>query len=351
MVICTVCAANHLPKAACLEQSLVKTQSSHTFLVCLVERDCGAGSSLKAILPNIITASELGINDFNLFMFRHNSPYEACCAVKAQLLLWALEQFPGEDEFVYLDPDIRAYSRFHELESMLETVGVILTPHFLRSDFTGENILDDLARTFPCGLFNAGFLAIRRSPVAMQFLHWWNRLLQLHCVGDIPKGFYFDQRWLDLATTFFDIGVLREAGYNVAHWNIYERILTEGLGSAEYFVNGRPLRFFHFSMIDSGRDMFYFKKYLDDDSPLFTIRTEYMQETLRLGGKDAHRIPWSYESYLSGEPILSMARNVFRPLMGVPAIAARYSDPFLSSNAEILGKSGRALRLHGAHRI
>lgn len=343
MLICTICAANYLPKVACLAKSLIATQGPHKFLVCLAERDCSAASRFPEILPKVILASELGVANFDVFMFRQASSAEACCAVKAQFLLWILEKYPEEEHFLYLDPDIRSYSRFQELESTLVHGNIILTPHFLIPDHSVQIVWSELTRTLPCGIFNAGFVAFRRSPEALEFLHWWNRKLQTFCEGQAAKGFYFDQKWLDLAVSFFDFTILNEPGYNVAHWNIFERYPTLCPETRTCLVNGMPLRCFHFSMIDSGRDMMHFKKYLDDDNPIFTMRAEYLHD-ISTAGAIGHSSEWSYGQYRSGESIDPMARSVFRPAVGLPHVAEQFADPFRNSNSEILAEVGRHRR-------
>ena len=66
---------------------------------------------------------------------------------------------------------------------------------------------------------------------------------------EIQEGYHVDQRWVDWATCFVDIDVVRDPGLNVAYWNLHERTVE---GSSRYEINyikskKYELRFFHFS--------------------------------------------------------------------------------------------------------
>src|SRR5206468_11516545 len=60
------------------------------------------------------------------------------------------------------------------------------------------------------------------------------------------------QRWMDLAPGFVErFAPLRDAGLNLAYWNLEGRTLAKG--KAGWTVDGAPLRFFHFSGFDPAR--------------------------------------------------------------------------------------------------
>jgi hypothetical protein len=328
MLICTTSTANHLPKAACLARSLSTTQPDHTMLLCLAERDRTAIGQLGTNFTHVVLASELGLPHFESLMFRYIA-FEACTAIKAQLFLWALESFPEEQEFLFLDADVMAYSRFEELEFVFPRAEIILTPHHVQDEYSYERTWDNMLRTLLCGVFNSGFVALRRSQAALAFLKWWNDKLSEYCRKDESCGLFFDQRWLDAALAFFDVTVFREPGYHVANWNIASRCLSSSPRFG-YLVNGRPLRFFHFSMVDSGRDLYYFRKHLPRDNPVFGLRDRYVQEIKQLDAGGHSRIPWSYEFYHSGERISADVRRAYREL---PELSTKFSDPFAQSNS------------------
>jgi hypothetical protein len=190
-----------------------------------------------------------------------------------------------------------------------------------------------------CGVYNSGFLAIRRSPISEDFLNWWNRKLLLLCYCEPERGLYNEQRWLDMAPSFYDISVFREVSYNVAHWNVSRRNLLKGKKSGSYTVSGKPLRLFHFSQIDAGTDMRYFRKYLGKHSAVFVLREEYLGKVKAFNRNGLSRIPWSYNYYLSGETILDEARIAYRT---VPEHSDEFCLPFNESNSLLLARTTRS---------
>lgn len=336
-MFCTISTADHLPKAACLARSLFQTQPDHRFLLCLVERDDSAVRALGYSFLDVVLASNLGISNFESFIFRHVA-FEACMAVKADVLFWAMVNYPQEDLFVYLDADTFVYSRFEELESVLSRSAIVLTPHHVDDEVTLEAVWDQMSRTLACGTFNSGFLALQRSEIAEEFLEWWSRKLRAYCYRDASHGLYYEQKWLDLALGYFDVTIFREPGYNVANWNISQRRVTACQDHTGYIVNGKPLRFFHFSMVDSGRDMLYLTKYASPNSAVFELRDRYtraVEGVTRAG--NLSQMPWSYESFASGERIAVEVRTFFRSEARLRKV---FSNPFDESNFKIMAAMG-----------
>ncbi len=101
------------------------------------------------------------------------------------------------------------------------------------------------------GLYNLGFAALRNTPEAHALLEWWDAKLHSHCLEDIQTGVFTDQKWMDYAPLLLlESFVLRHLGYNVAYWNLHERVPRRI--SDRWCVEGRngrveDLVFFHFS--------------------------------------------------------------------------------------------------------
>ena len=151
------------------------------------------------------------------------------------------------DRIFYLDPDIRIYSTWNGAIEVLQSANIALTPHL-----TGS--LDDDKRPgeidiLRSGAYNLGFIGISRSRGAAAFLVWWQQRLYDHCLVDLARGLFVDQKWIDLASGMFDgVSIVRDPGYNVAYWNLGHRVLSRS--DAGYDVAGVPLRYFHFSGYD-----------------------------------------------------------------------------------------------------
>lgn len=337
MIFCTICAANHLPQAACLAKSLADAHPRDRLILCLLERDRSALPPFQSCFSEVVLGSDFGIADFEPFMFRH-SAYEACAAVKGSFLLWAMQRFPDEQMFVYLDTDIFVYSRLEELEALLPSSEIIMTPHLLHDEPTIDGVRDNTFRILIAGAFNLGFLAVRRSASALNFLSWWNRKLQNFCYMEWQRGLFGDQKWALLGLSFFDVTVLREPNYNVANWNISTRRMSPCAAPPGVLVDGKPLRFFHFADLKVSRDMYYLKKYLPADSPVFSLREQYIRRIQAFDPGGYAGRPWSYGAFHSGEPISADVRSLYR---NNAALAAAIGNPFTSSTIELYSVLGR----------
>jgi hypothetical protein len=146
---------------------------------------------------------------------------------------------------IYLDPDIVVYDTLSELFDKLSLHDVLLTPHTLTLDHKQASRWQRI--TNQVGLYNLGFLALRKSPVTGQLLPWWKKKLEVDCFMIPADGLFVDQIWANFFPVFFGgCHLLTDPGYNMAYWNFGERELAKKDG--KYFVNGRSrLKFFHFS--------------------------------------------------------------------------------------------------------
>ena len=98
------------------------------------------------------------------------------------------------------------------------------------------------------GMYNLGFLGLKRSQESFRLIAWWKERLKEHCRIDKCWGIFVDQKWMDLAPLFFEnIKLVKHPGWNMAWWNFSERKLMDSENG--YLVNSDefPLVFFHFS--------------------------------------------------------------------------------------------------------
>lgn len=95
------------------------------------------------------------------------------------------------------------------------------------------------------GVLNLGYLSVCHR--SHDFLVWWDERLRFYSRNAPEVAEFTDQKWMDLALTYFDIKVIDHPGYNVAPWNLDERDLQSS--GPEYRVGEYPLVFFHFSGI------------------------------------------------------------------------------------------------------
>lgn len=311
MIFCTSICANYIPKAKVLASSLKKHNPAAVFVICLVERQIHDAANDFENFDLIIKADELEIVDFEGFIFKH-SIVEASTAVKAHLLNELIKRFPEENKFVYLDPDILVMGPFIELSEVLENNNIVLTPHLCEPEEELDAVLDNEVCALKHGVFNLGFLAVRRSPEAQKLLDWWAKRLYAFCYADISEGLFTDQKWMDLAPCFFNVYVFRHPGYNIAPWNLSRRRITLK-EKEDYYTGNYPLRFFHFSGFDSGANEAMVNKYCPDRNDIvYRIRSNYIDFCKKFGQETLGKLPWSYNFYKNGEKILSDHRRIYR---------------------------------------
>lgn len=244
----TLCSINYLAQAKVLLDSFRATNPDWRFVLGLVDKN-SSNIDLSFMNCEVIPLESVeieGIED----MIAAYSIVEFITAVKPFYFSHLLKTQSEADKIVYFDPDIVVYQPLDDLEKKLDNYDIVLTPHFTKP--ITDKFLPTEKHIFNTGVFNLGFLAIKRSATAVEMLKWWESKLRHECILDLSRGLFVDQLWMTLVPAYFD-NVLHDKypGYNMAHWNLHERVLTSSANG--YLVNGEPLVFFHFSHYNPGR--------------------------------------------------------------------------------------------------
>jgi hypothetical protein len=129
------------------------------------------------------------------------------------------------DQVLFLKLETLVLGELDPLFIELNLRSVIVTPHLLFPDISVANINQEVD-VLQAGVFNSGIVGFRNTTEALMYLNWWGQKTKSQCFRDISIGLHFEQRWLDFITSFIiDLGIVRNAGVNVAHWNLHERKL------------------------------------------------------------------------------------------------------------------------------
>ena len=234
----------------------------------------------------------------------------------------------GLRKLVYFDPDILVVSPVDRLFELLDVHAALLTPHLLDpiEDEQRPSEVDILR----AGVYNLGFLGLSARPATRALLSWWKRRLYAGCFVDPDRGYFVDQRWMDLAPALFEgVHVLREPEWNVAYWNLHA--LAPRIASVESAptVDGRPLGFFHFSGFDAERAGEVSKhqdRFKMADVPhLRPLFDRYRALLFAEGHREVRKLPYAYERFEDGAGVPPEARRLFRRL---GTEARRFGDPF-----------------------
>lgn len=319
---------NYLPKARVLGHSIKRHSPNVEFVVVVAEPV--EKSLLRPDDPfdRILTVGELGIPDLRRWLFTH-TVVEACTAVKGPALV-ALLAARGDAGVVYFDPDIVVTHSLDGLFAEFDAASVLLTPHGTEPETQPRAIVDNEISHLRYGVYNLGFLGVRNTKAGKDFAQWWAARLQEFCYDDIEAGIFTDQRWADLAPSFFDgVKILRDPGYNVATWNLSHRVVKGSLQGG-LTVNGRPLVFYHFSGFDSGAMETMLHAYGKKSPVLERFRQWYVQECEAMGQSQLGARPWLYSRFDNGEPIGKAQRRLYRDRAD---LQQAFKDPFATSSA------------------
>ena len=312
--VVTIISKNYLCYARTLMQSVTAAHPEWRQYVLMVDEISGDIDPSKEEF-HLVEVARLPLPDRRRFYFRY-SLLELNTAVKPWVLEWLFEH-EGFDRVVYIDPDIYVFDRLTDVEEILDAGALmVLTPHLtgmLDDDgFPGEL---DILRT---GSFNLGFIALSRHPSLGRFLKWWQGKLEFTCMVEPDKGFFYDQRWMDFAPGMFDdVVILRHDGYNVAHWNLYQRNIT--VQGGKYLVNGKPLVFWHFSSFSSrdpdGPEQLsknHDRVQLTNREPIKSIARNYATRLAENGLETCSDMPYAFGFFSNGEPIPYWIRKAYR---------------------------------------
>jgi len=243
-LVFTLCSNNYLAQAITLGQSLIANNPKYDFKIGLVDRR-DKSIDYNNIPFEIKEVESIGITDWENMILRYNIQ-ELNTAVKPFFFNYFINREDSYKQIIYLDPDILVYGPFSELEKELEENDIILTPHITNP------INDDKVPAengfLNTGLYNLGFLAIKTSSNARQMINWWEKRLETRGYNDVKNGMFTDQLWINFVPIFFrKVESFINPGYNMAYWNLHERVITKNEVNSIYVNGDNPLIFFHFS--------------------------------------------------------------------------------------------------------
>ena len=308
---CTIVARNYLAQAEVLAHSFRQHHPECPFTILIVDE-------LEASEPRhrdaeILTLAEIGLapgDEFRMPMIYDVT--ELSTAVKP----WLLRRLHGgrAPVVIYLDPDIEIFSPLYELAELAQQHSIVLTPH-VTEPIPRDNLRLSETDILGAGIYNLGFIAV--GPESDDFLTWWATRLRRESVIDPARMRFTDQRWIDFVPGLFRHYIQRDPGFNVAYWNLHSRTVAKnGVG---YTVNGRPLRFFHYSGYDPELPHILSKHQgsrprikLSEREGVRELCDAYGQKLFAAGFRESKRRPYGFEVLSSGLRIDPRLRRIYR---------------------------------------
>jgi glycosyltransferase involved in cell wall biosynthesis/SAM-dependent methyltransferase len=333
---CTIIARNYFAQARVLARSFFKHHPGGSFSVLIIDAETPplleAEERFRVLVPLQIGFDE---GEFHRLATIYDV-MELATAVKPQLLKFLLAE--GVPAVTYFDPDIEIFRPLDDIDALAREHSIVLTPHTL-DPLPHDQREPGEVTLLLAGMFNLGFIAVGAG--AGGFLDWWAQRVARDCRVAPEQGEFVDQRWIDFVPSLFDHYVLRDPGSNVAHWNLETRTF-EWTGK-EYRVNGKPLRFFHYSGFDPERPHVLSKFLgpsptilLSEEPALARIVGEYTQKLFEAGYRESSKQPYALDALPSGLPLDRRIRRLYREalLAAENDGGAEPPDPYAAETSE-----------------
>jgi glycosyltransferase involved in cell wall biosynthesis len=311
MHICTIVARNYLAPARVLARSFGAHNPGGTCWTLVIDDVDGEVDGTDEPFE-VVRPEELAIDPWHR-MTAGYSVLELSTAVKPWLLRHLLNR-RGAERVTYLDPDIQVFDSLAEFDDLLREHTLVVNPH-LTAPMPRDGRKPAETDILASGAFNLGFAGFAAGSEVDALLDWWAERLATDCLVAPERGYFVDQRWMDFAPGLIpSLFVLRDPGYNVAYWNLSSRdVRRAGEG---YVVNGRPLRFFHFSGYDPAVPD-ALSKHQDrielDKQPVTRELCDGYARALAAEGHQRWRLkPYAWGALPGGTPLDAAARSVYR---------------------------------------
>lgn len=224
LLVLTVCTTRQLAQALTLGDAVTQLNPDARFCIGLAD-DAQTLKALSCPYPIVSVAEALEASTLPNLSERYTTT-EFVAATKPSLIRAMMAREPDCQQVVYLDPNSFLYQPLAEVLTALESAQIVLTPHLTAppadSFFPDEKYLQNI------GLFNADFLALRRSDETERMLLWWEDRVQTRAQIDFCESLCLDQIWLMHLPALFDkVRVVKSRNWHRALWNWHEQPVTK----------------------------------------------------------------------------------------------------------------------------
>lgn len=310
MIAYTIVSRQFVPYARVLARSYSRHHSGSKLWALLID-DCDRDFDEANEPFRILHLEDLEIDGAELHRLEMIFSGKLIAVIKP----WVFEHFlrRSAEPVMYIDAD---FVIFDSLNHVVDEAGsgVILVPHVLHP-LPRDGKSPDETTVLGAGMFNAGMFGV--GPDHGGFIAFMRERMRRECIFDARIQRFNEQRWLDFVPPLFPHHVVRDAGVDVAYWNLHERPLS--LQNGKWFADGVPLRAFHFSSFDPRTHGVGGRFELDPSSrvrvgstPGFSDLCEtYRRELFENGFDDLHDTPFSFDSFPDGPPIYQSLRGLF----------------------------------------
>jgi glycosyltransferase involved in cell wall biosynthesis len=325
----TSAAANYIPKVRLLCASIKQHHPEFVVHLALADKKPDWLDVSKEPFDSVIEVADLPIPNRRGWVFGH-SIIELSTGIKPFVMRSLLSR-PDVEKVFYFDPDMVLFSRVDDMVEVLSNANLVLTPHQTTPELEYMSIIDNEICSLKHGIFNLGFIGVRNTDEGRKFADWWAHRLYHFCREELHNGLWTDQKWIDHAPVFFeDVTILKSSRFNVAPWNLTMRHVSGDMENG-FFVDGRPLGFYHFTGFDSGAHDIMAKKYAGHNSSVMGLVDWYRRRSAEVSDALIESTPWAFAAFENGEKISWEQRMVYRIRRDLQEV---FPDPFHTGSEE-----------------
>jgi hypothetical protein len=329
VVVFSVFTRNYLPEMRLLNEGVCRHFPQARFVAYLADDPRGFFDPRQEAFE-IVDARTIRVPTYRALAFS-NGPTGLCCLLKSFAAQDVLSRL-GAKTAIYMDGDVGLYGRPARMIELLERgASMVLTPHRLSKgqahDCPSERGLLDY------GTFNAGVFGVGATAETHEFLAWWGRTM-LQSGNCTLRGTGYDQKWLNFAPVYLrDAAILRDPGYNVAAWNLNERVVQSD-NAEGYTANGSALSMYHFSFYRMSEPDRPFPKtdpwHFTETDGLAKLCREYAGGLEKHGYKECRQWGSGWDRLSNGTAVTRTQRDFF--MQRFLHRCTDEDDPFLAGN-------------------
>jgi hypothetical protein len=331
VVATTIAAKSQLALARVVASSFAQHHPEVPFVVLLAD-EVESCFDPDAEPFEVVPLRALGLESRERLCFRYpQQPLSYACT--PMLISYLLNR--GFDRVLFFKQESMVLGRMDDALELLRTCSVLLTPHLVRP-LAGADAAERELTILLSGVHNIGFVGVSDTESARRLLSWWAERTTDVCEHAVGEGVHYEQRWLDLALSYFDgVRCLRDPSYNVAHWNLPERRVT--IAGDRVMVDGRRCRLFRFSGYDFDRPerptRYFDRLTMDEIGGAAAVFARYHRELERHGFRTTSRWPYAWGRFDNGVAVPDIVREISRDAESSGVVFER---PFATGGGDTL---------------
>jgi hypothetical protein len=312
--VCTIITKSYLAFARALAHTLREHNPGIKLYVLLADKLDGSFDPTEEPFTTILL-EELPEQYLVRKMCFYYTPFELCCALRGILHEYMYQKNIARS-WLFLDSDISIYSSLQGIFNQLEKTSILLNPHLL-NPVNQPYVYDIEVSVLVSGIYNAGFLGLKRSEETRKFIDWFKQRLIYYGFNrrgkeKVFKLLFVDQLWLNFVPHFFnEVSFLVHPGANVGYWNLISRKITKK--NDTYLVDNEPLIFLHFSgwNISNPAQISIYFPLINNINYWKELGENYKALLLKYGYQECKNYPYAFSLFSNGQKIASEMRDLY----------------------------------------